>query len=313
MGLRSAITASSSATSGQTASLCHIAIRVEAYRAQNGLTQWHNCQQFGHVWANCKPLPHCNQGGDIQSSEWAYTVTQLPTVRPRLGKLQASATSQLGWRHIELRMCLRSAISASSSATSGQTASLCHIAIRVEVYTAQNGLTQCHNCQQFMYVWANCEHPPRCFVRRMSPVQGVPRESEYIIHPNTLQLSVGGKRKPHPSNCRCCSHAKEEILTKSHRTRGPTTGMVFSSKFTIAGMSLAAGVRGKTEEQHQQPQTHQETVAVSATMEPRVPEASTQHEQQTTGQSVRARNVNILALEKCWNSSNGSTADYDRV
>jgi hypothetical protein len=30
-------------------SLCHIAIKVEAYRAQNGLTQCHNCQQFGHV------------------------------------------------------------------------------------------------------------------------------------------------------------------------------------------------------------------------------------------------------------------------
>jgi hypothetical protein len=30
-------------------SLCHIMIRVEAYRAQNGLTQCFNCQQFGHV------------------------------------------------------------------------------------------------------------------------------------------------------------------------------------------------------------------------------------------------------------------------
>jgi hypothetical protein len=29
--------------------LCHIAIRVETCRAQNGLTQCHNCQQFGHV------------------------------------------------------------------------------------------------------------------------------------------------------------------------------------------------------------------------------------------------------------------------
>jgi hypothetical protein len=39
---------------------------------------------------------------------------------------------------------------------------LCHIAIRVEVYRAQNGLTQCHNCQQFGHVWANCKQPPRC-------------------------------------------------------------------------------------------------------------------------------------------------------
>jgi hypothetical protein len=40
-------------------SLCHIAIRVEAYRAQKGLTQCHNCQQFGHVWENCKQPPRC--------------------------------------------------------------------------------------------------------------------------------------------------------------------------------------------------------------------------------------------------------------
>jgi hypothetical protein len=40
-------------------SLCHIAISVEAYRTQNGLTQCHNCQQFGHVWANCKQPPLC--------------------------------------------------------------------------------------------------------------------------------------------------------------------------------------------------------------------------------------------------------------
>jgi hypothetical protein len=36
----------------QLSSLCHISISVEAYRAQTGLTQCHNCQQFGHVWAN---------------------------------------------------------------------------------------------------------------------------------------------------------------------------------------------------------------------------------------------------------------------
>jgi hypothetical protein len=29
--------------------LCHIAVKVEAYRNQNGLTQCYNCQKFGHV------------------------------------------------------------------------------------------------------------------------------------------------------------------------------------------------------------------------------------------------------------------------
>jgi hypothetical protein len=34
--------------------LCHIDIRVEVYRAQNALTQCYNCQDFGHVWSNCR-------------------------------------------------------------------------------------------------------------------------------------------------------------------------------------------------------------------------------------------------------------------
>jgi hypothetical protein len=39
--------------------LCHISIKVEAHRAQSALTQCHNCQQFGHVWVNCKQPPRC--------------------------------------------------------------------------------------------------------------------------------------------------------------------------------------------------------------------------------------------------------------
>jgi hypothetical protein len=52
-----------------------------------------------------------------------------------------------------------------------------------------------------------------------------------------------------------------------------------------------------TEEQ-QHPQTHQVAVAGSTTMEPRVPAALAQHEQQTTGQSVWAQNVNSFPLDK---------------
>jgi hypothetical protein len=33
-------------------SLCHISIKVEAYKSKNTLTQCYNCQQFGHVRAN---------------------------------------------------------------------------------------------------------------------------------------------------------------------------------------------------------------------------------------------------------------------
>jgi hypothetical protein len=38
-------------------SLNHIIIKVQLYRAQTGLEQCYNCQNFGHVWANCKQSP----------------------------------------------------------------------------------------------------------------------------------------------------------------------------------------------------------------------------------------------------------------
>jgi hypothetical protein len=40
-------------------SLCHIMVRVEAYRAENGLSQCFNWQKFGHVCANCRQPPRC--------------------------------------------------------------------------------------------------------------------------------------------------------------------------------------------------------------------------------------------------------------
>jgi hypothetical protein len=75
---------------------------------------------------------------------------------------------------------------------------------------------------------------------------------------------------------------------KVQRTPKTTTGRLISSKLTTPGMSFAAALRGKTEEQ-QQPQTHQ----VAG-----VPGALPQQEQQKAGQSVRAPNVNSLSLDK---------------
>jgi hypothetical protein len=68
-----------------------------------------------------------------------------------------------------------------------QLPSLCHIAIKVEAYRSQNALTQCHNCQQFGHVWANCKQPPRClWCGGWPPAQRVPRKSERWLHPNLL-------------------------------------------------------------------------------------------------------------------------------
>jgi hypothetical protein len=59
--------------------LCHIAIRVEAYGTQNGLTECHNCQQFGHVWPNCKQPPRCLCSG---AATYTKSVQRKRTLHP---------------------------------------------------------------------------------------------------------------------------------------------------------------------------------------------------------------------------------------
>jgi hypothetical protein len=68
-----------------------LAIRVEAYRAQSDLTQCHNCQQFGHVWANCKQPPRCLCAG-------AASCTRSARRRVTLPPLQLPATAN--WRRV---------------------------------------------------------------------------------------------------------------------------------------------------------------------------------------------------------------------
>jgi hypothetical protein len=45
-------------------SLCHISIKVEAYKSQNTLTQCYDCQKISPVWANCKQPSSCFLFGD---------------------------------------------------------------------------------------------------------------------------------------------------------------------------------------------------------------------------------------------------------
>jgi hypothetical protein len=59
--------------------LCHISIKVEVHRTQSTLTQCHDCQQFGHVWANCKqPQLVCGAGG----ATYARSVQRRRTLHP---------------------------------------------------------------------------------------------------------------------------------------------------------------------------------------------------------------------------------------
>jgi hypothetical protein len=178
-----------------------------------------------------------------------------------------------------------------------QLQSLCHIAVRVEANSDQNGLTQCHNCQQFGHVWANCKQPTRCLW-----CGGGHLYKEYTEKGNTtstqkcLNCRLAEGDNPHPVNYGGCRHAKEEMQNKkSQRTPRTATGRFFSSRLATQSMSLATALRDKTEEQ-QQSQTHQ--MAGPATMVHRIPVAFPQQEQQKAGQPVRAPNVNSLSVNK---------------
>jgi hypothetical protein len=92
---------------------------------------------------------------------------------------------------------------------------LCHISIKVETYRNQNCLTQCHNCQQFGNVWANCNQPSRCMWCGGGHLhKECPEKENSSSTPSCCNWKLAVGEKPHPSNYRGCSPAKEEILRR---------------------------------------------------------------------------------------------------
>jgi hypothetical protein len=167
--------------------------------------------------------------------------------------------------------------------------SLCYIKIKVEAYKSQSGLTQCHNCQQFGNVWANCKQPPRCLWCGGGHLhKECPEKGKEDSTPVCCNCKLADGEKPDPSNYRGCSHVKEEM----RRRRGPraseqNTGRAFSSKYIEPGISFAAALKSKDNEA-QQRHPSQPAEEASATVEH--PRVHTQRRQQETGQSVQASN-----------------------
>jgi hypothetical protein len=126
---------------------------------------------------------------------------------------------------------------------------LCHISTRVEAYNAQTGLTQCHNCQQFGHVWANCRQPPSCLLcggahrHKECPEKGIAASTPVYCN---CRLAEG--EKAHPANYRGSKHVKEELQKRqTERLSKTTTGTVFSSNFTIPDVPFVAALQGSTE------------------------------------------------------------------
>jgi hypothetical protein len=146
-------------------------------------------------------------------------------------------------------MDLRSATTASSSATSGQTAS----------NPPPPGLG-----------WGDGHLHKEC-----------PQKGNVASTPTCCNCQLAAGEKAHPSNYRGCRrHAEELLRRKSQRTLKTTTGRVFLAKLATPGVSFRAALRGRTEDQ-QQPSARQVVVAASGAVEPRV---SAPVPQQPTGQ-----------------------------
>jgi hypothetical protein len=172
---------------------------------------------------------------------------------------------------------------------------LCHICIKVEDYRKQNGLTQCYNCQQFGYVWANCNQHPRCMWCGGGHLhKDCPEKINEESTPACCNCTLADGEKPHPSNYRGCSHAREEVRRRrAQRAPKNTTGRVFSSNHTKPGVSFAAALRNSDDQK--QPQPQRASVAGPTPVGKRSVPAPAR--QKDAGQSVPATNVNSPPLD----------------
>jgi len=119
-----------------------------------------------------------------------------------------------------------------------------HVIVRVEAYKAQSEMTQDLNCKRFGHIRVNCKQPPRCMWCGGGHLhRGCPEKTKEnsTLRCCSCTLAEGGK--PHPSNYRGCSRAKEETLRR-RAERAPTKktpiGRVFSSRYATPALSFAA-------------------------------------------------------------------------
>jgi hypothetical protein len=164
---------------------------------------------------------------------------------------------------------------------------LCRIAIRIEAYKAQTGLTQCYDCQQFGHVWANCKQPPRCMCCRDGHLhKESPEKGNTASIPTCCNCKSVDGEEPNPSNYRGCTHTKDEMRKRmSQRTPKTKIGTVFSSSHTTSGLSFAAVQRSNTQQQQQpQPPPVAQTCTPSLEAQP------------TSIKSVQSPNANSSSL-----------------
>jgi hypothetical protein len=198
---------------------------------------------------------------------------------------------------------------------------LCHIAIKVEAYRAQNALTKCHNCQQFGHVWANCKQPPRCLWCEGGHLhKECPEKENAASTPECCNCKLLEGEKPHPANYRGCRHAKEELQRrKLQRAPKITTGRAFTSHLTTPSFSFTAALRGSAAQQ-QRPQAPQATEADPPTG---VNQSNPTSVHQKSGQSVRSPTASsqpldnmlrvVTVVQQIMTEFNGAVSEEEKI
>jgi hypothetical protein len=188
-----------------------------------------------------------------------------------------------------------------------------HIAIRVEAYKAQNGLTQCYNCQQFGHVWANYKQPPCCLWCGGGHLhKECPEKENSSLKPASCNCRLAEGEKPHPSNYRGCRHVKKEMQSRqSQRTPKTPAGRVFSTKLATPGVSFAAALKGNPEEDQRQPPARQVLVAAPATAEPRATKPIRQQKTATNRSVSPGPSCKLSAHRQYVEVCDCCTANYD--
>jgi hypothetical protein len=83
--------------------------------------------------------------------------------------------------------------------------------LKVVLYRAQTGPTQCYNCQNFDHVWANCKQSPQCLWCGGGRLhRECPEKTNTESTPSCCNCTPVEGEKPHPASYRGCSHAKRE-------------------------------------------------------------------------------------------------------
>jgi hypothetical protein len=144
-----------------------------------------------------------------------------------------------------------------------------HIIIKAEFYTAQIGLKQCYNWQNFGHVWGNCKQSPRCLWSGVGHLhRECPGKTNTEFRQSCCSCTLVEGEKRYSASYRGCSHAKGEeynelprdplggrsSLSSSHQsnpTQLPCVVLSFSIGRRRRGLPLLCGLP-ETERHHKE-------------------------------------------------------------